>query len=221
VLIRRMWTFLLSRKIDAVHLDIHQFLTASVQSKSVHLLSSAARARQHTHIIEFGVASGQTINQLADFWPDQPIYGFDSFEGLPEDWQKASDWIRPKHTFATPLPVVRQNVQLVKGWFDTTLPQWLITHPGNVRFLHIDSDLYQSAKTVLTLLNDRIQRGTVIVFDELCWWSRLYAPDTTRRYENWAQHEWKALAEWMHEYKRTIKILSRNNSEAAGIIVVR
>jgi len=33
--------------------------------------------------------------------------------------------------------------------------------------LHIDSDLYSSAHTVLQSLGDRIRNGTIIVFDEL------------------------------------------------------
>jgi hypothetical protein len=33
---------------------------------------------------EFGVHSGSTINTLSSFC--EKIYGFDSFEGLPEDW---------------------------------------------------------------------------------------------------------------------------------------
>ena len=35
--------------------------------------------------LEFGVASGTTINLIAEEKPDEKIYGFDSFEGLPED----------------------------------------------------------------------------------------------------------------------------------------
>ena len=39
-------------------------------------------------IFEFGVYKGGTINYLAHKMPNSIIYGFDSFQGLPEDWRK-------------------------------------------------------------------------------------------------------------------------------------
>jgi hypothetical protein len=35
-------------------------------------------------IMEFGVYKGETINHIASLLPNKQIYGFDSFEGLPE-----------------------------------------------------------------------------------------------------------------------------------------
>ena len=42
---------------------------------------------QNGHILEFGVFSGGTINYLAKKMPTKIIYGFDSFQGLPENWR--------------------------------------------------------------------------------------------------------------------------------------
>jgi hypothetical protein len=39
-------------------------------------------------ILEFGVFSGNSINIIADKFPLRTIYGFDSFEGLPEEWER-------------------------------------------------------------------------------------------------------------------------------------
>ena len=50
-------------------------------------------------ILEFGVATGRTINHLASLTAEQ-IYGFDSFEGLPEDWRTGYS----KGRFAQALP---------------------------------------------------------------------------------------------------------------------
>jgi hypothetical protein len=66
------------------------------------------------------------------------------------------------------MPEVRDNVVLIKGWFDQTLPDFLIQHPGKkVSFVHVDCDLYSSTKFVLDTLKDLLVPGCVLVFDEL------------------------------------------------------
>lgn len=132
------------------------------------------------HRLEFGVATGRTIRHWARLWPNQTIHGFDSFEGLPETWL----WNIRRGHFAQKLPRVPSNVKLHRGWFDQTLPAWL-DHLGPVAFLHIDSDLYSSAKYVLDTLSDRIVPGTVIVFDEYF------------NFPGWEQDEFRAWQEFV------------------------
>ena len=38
------------------------------------------------HILEFGVFKGKSLTMLSEHFLDQKVFGFDSFEGLPEDW---------------------------------------------------------------------------------------------------------------------------------------
>jgi len=123
------------------------------------------RQESSTLWLEFGVYSGGTINYLSQF-TDEKVYGFDSFEGLPEDWRKR----HPKGEFDRDgkLPDVFANVELIKGWFDRTLPEFLAQHPDKkVSFVHIDCDLYSSTKCVFDLLKDRFADSVVVVFDEL------------------------------------------------------
>lgn len=148
-----------------------------------HLLSAGMQARRVPNglVLEFGVYSGRTVNHIASLDAGK-VYGFDSFEGLPEDWR--SDF--PKGSFKrTQLPVVASNVELVGGWFKYSLPVFLASHPGPVSFLHVDCDLYQSTKDVLHHLHDRIAPGTIIVFDEYF------------NYVGWRNHEFKAFAEFI------------------------
>jgi hypothetical protein len=112
-------------------------------------------------ILEFGVATGGTIRHLAKLFPSRTIYGFDSFDGLPEAW---GDY-RAGH-FACAVPDVPSNVDLVVGLFAETLPAFLASHPGRAALVHLDCDLYSSTRTVLDLLSPRIVSGTVIVLDE-------------------------------------------------------
>jgi len=111
---------------------------------------------------EFGVYSGSTINFIASRLKNV-IYGFDSFEGLPEDWQPGVQ----KGTFRMDrLPRVRNNVKLIQGWFQDTLPAFVSEHREPCAFLHIDCDLYSSTKTVFEAFGDQIGKDTVMVFDE-------------------------------------------------------
>ena len=122
--------------------------------------------RENELWLEFGVASGYTINMISKFSKDEIVYGFDSFEGLPEKWRDGFD--KGAFSSAGNLPPVKSNVQLIKGWFDATLTKFLEARPeARVSFVHIDCDLYISTKFVLDTLRDRMIPGCVIVFDEL------------------------------------------------------
>jgi len=129
-------------------------------------------------IMEFGVATGRSIRHWAQMFPTHDIWGFDGFEGIYEDW----NGMRAGH-FAQEPPPVPDNVKLVVGRFDQTLPTWLSHHPGRASLIHIDCDLYQATVDVFKNLRPRIQSGTIIVFDE--YWN----------YPDWPQHEFRAWQE--------------------------
>ena len=99
---------------------------------------------------------------------------------VTEDWRSGF----AKGAFAGDLPVVPNNVKLIKGWFDETLPSFVSSNLDPVSLLHVDCDLYSSTKTIFELLAKRIVPGTVIVFDE--YWN----------YPGWKVHEHKAFAEF-------------------------
>lgn len=114
--------------------------------------------------LEFGVYRGDTINYISKF-TDQEVYGFDSFQGLPEAWKKSHK--KGHFNLDGKMPEVNTNVKLIKGWFNETLENFLLEHKEQVGFIHIDCDIYSSCKYVLDTLKDRIGSGTIIVFDEL------------------------------------------------------
>jgi len=160
---------------------------AMIKNNELDVLSYASRKVTLDGLfLEFGVRTGKTINHIAREHPGEPIFGFDSFEGLPVEW---SGWIQDEGIFATDeRPDVRANVELVVGLFDQTLPRFVSEHPSIVAFAHIDSDIYSSAKTVLNTLAPQIRPGTVIVFNEYF------------NYPNWQQHEFKAFQEFCGRY---------------------
>jgi hypothetical protein len=158
----------------------------NVDSVSSHLeLLTMAMKRaeldKYNLICEFGVYYGKTINHIASL-TDRTVYGFDSFEGLPERWR---DGFGKGHFGVIALPKVRPNVVLIKGWFDKTIPEFMKEHDESIAFLHVDCDLYSSTRRIFELLGSRIQPGCVIVFDEYF------------NYPGWEEGEYKAFQEFL------------------------
>ncbi len=147
-------------------------------------LRQMAQSNMQGLILEFGVFKGKTITLIGQNHSG-PVYGFDSFQGLPGDWVQGNYKVarKGKRDLGEKLPVVPANVQLIKGWFDQTLLPFLKDHPGPVAFAHIDSDLYSSAQFVLNHLP--FQNGSVIVFDEYF------------NYPGWEDGEYKAFQEFL------------------------
>jgi hypothetical protein len=116
-------------------------------------------------IAEFGVWKGRSINHIARRSRPAIVYGFDSFEGLREDWTGYS-LAKGEFDLGGRMPAVEGNVRLLKGTFDETLPPFLSAYAQPFSFVHIDSDTYEAARTVLGRIGSRILAGTVIVFDE-------------------------------------------------------
>ena len=166
------------------------------------VLEYAISVKQKGLIAEFGVFSGKTINHIASLVPGQTIYGFDSFEGLPEQW---SGFLYMKNWFDTKgqMPVVKSNVKLIKGWFDNTVPSFFREQNTPISILHIDSDIYSSAKTVFNSAKPFLQKGSIIIFDEFF------------NYPGYQKHEFKAFFELIEEIKMDYDFIAYSGNQAA------
>jgi len=180
--------------------------------------------------LEFGVFSGTTINAIAENRPDLQFHGFDSFEGLPEDWDMGQKNVNKKaFDCQGSVPMVEKNVKLWKGWFDKTIPDFLDSeyNKTDIGYLHIDCDIYSSTVTVLDSLNHLIVPGTIIKFDELSCWRYVFNEASPKgktnrvMYTTWKQHEWKALNEWLEKFERKVVPVSRNWFQGATVIVTQ
>ena len=134
--------------------------------------------------LEFGVFRGSSLEVIAEGRGRHDVYGFDSFQGLPEDYRPH---VRAGAFATDGLPDVT-GAELVVGWFQDTLPGFLAAHPGPVHLLHVDGDLYSSAVTVLEHVGPRLVPGSVVVFDEFF------------NFPGWEQHEYRA---WQEHLGRT------------------
>lgn len=144
---------------------------------------------------EFGVYTGGTLRHIASR-TSANIHGFDSFEGLPEDWRGN---VGQGHFKLNQIPKFKEeNVKLHVGWFDDTLKEFVHTNQQKVAFLHVDCDLYSSTKTIFDLLSPFIVEGTIIVFDEYF------------NYPCWEAHEFKAFQEFIEQKGLTYSYLCYN-----------
>ncbi|MGA9851780.1 MAG: tetratricopeptide repeat protein [Gammaproteobacteria bacterium] len=151
------------------------------------LLASATACAPVTGLVlEFGVYHGLSLCQLAELTRG-PVHGFDSFEGLPENWKSGE----PAGSYSAygRLPTVPPQAVLHPGWFKDTLPGFVGSQTTEkVRLMHIDCDLYTSTCTVLKEIYPLLQIGTVIVFDEYLG------------FPGYEQHEFRAWHEFSDQF---------------------
>lgn len=158
-------------------------------------------------IAEFGVFSANTIKRIASTYKDRTIYGFDSFEGLPESWDRPDmKFDKGAFNLNTVLPSVPSNVVLKPGWFDDTIPSFVedvMKKEDRLALLHIDCDIYSSTKCIFDNLAPYIKSGTIIVFDELLNYPTYEKHEILAFYEAMQQNpEWKV--QWIGKRGKVI-----------------
>lgn len=158
-------------------------LTATVaRSRQENIVLAARNAPPEGLILEFGVGEGTSLGWLHSELPGRRVVGFDSFEGLPEDWRSGF----PEGFFGHVSPEdFDGRRELCVGWFENTVPDFFATNDDPIALLHVDCDLYSSTVTVLDACMPRLVDGAVVVFDEFF------------NYPGWEQHEAKAWREYL------------------------
>lgn len=126
--------------------------------------------------VEFGVAAGVSTRLIAGYLP---VIGFDSWQGLPEDWREGY----PKGSMACPKPTDIDNAHLIEGWFEDTLPDYDFSQ-HDIALVNIDCDLYSSTATALKYVGPHLKPGCLIILDD---------------YEEGDPHVYKAFWEAAHE----------------------
>lgn len=136
--------------------------------------------------LEFGVYNGTSMicmyNVLEELgFNNIRMFGFDSFEGLPETAAKDDEGSWHQGQFCCDYEFTRKVLYfegidedrffLIKGWFSDTLNDQLIrTHNiTKASVIMIDCDMYLSAKEALAFCAPLIGKEAVILFDD--WYS--------------------------------------------------
>ena len=155
--------------------------------------------------LEFGVFQGESLRAWCRFNPhaESCFFGFDSFEGLPEDWTAA----KRAGTFRTEVPSIDDpRCRLVKGLFQDSLYPFLDGfHPRGRLVVHVDSDLYSSALFCLAALDRWLVPGSIVIFDEF--------------YD--LENEFDAFCDWSRSfYKKCAAIASTSRTRQVALSVI-
>lgn len=157
--------------------DLGPYIPITALAGHYSLLRKVLSLRPDGIAMEFGVGGGESTRLIAHYLP---VYGFDSFDGLPEDWRDGY----PRGSFAQPHQPDVPGATLVPGLFADTLPRIVWDGLRTVGLVHIDCDLYSSTATVLEHIGPHLRPGCYVVFDE--W----------HGYDGAAQHEQRAWREF-------------------------
>ncbi|HXN22769.1 MAG TPA: TylF/MycF/NovP-related O-methyltransferase [Candidatus Dormibacteraeota bacterium] len=163
-------------------------LYADIQSKIL--------GEESIDYLEFGVRYGDSIFKWStiNIHPNSRFIGFDSFEGIPEDWVSVTGEAR-KGSMSVEGVVPQTNdsrIRFVKGWFNDTLRPFLQEFSPRSRLvIHNDGDLFSSTLFTLATLDPILQRGSILIFDE---------------FAN-PLHEWRAFHDYASAFGRTCRVL--------------
>jgi hypothetical protein len=144
------------------HVYARQLASATIGTRREELWDDLVRrvgAETEVLYLEFGVFEGYSIRYFSERFthPDSRFVGFDSFEGLPEQWE---DKAKGHFSTAGAIPAIADpRVSFRKGWFSQTLPAFLKglqgTRPAGRSpqvVVHFDADLYSSTLFSLATL---------------------------------------------------------------------
>jgi hypothetical protein len=136
-------------------------------------------------LLDLGVWIGWSTRLISDA-SGREVFGFDTFEGLVEDWQIDDQILVKRGTFSLSEPFAQRfirdtgvslhdglpaalgrKVQFIRGSTYDTLAPFLADRPAApIRLFHMDLDTYESCLHGLETCKDRFVEGSILVFDE-------------------------------------------------------
>jgi O-methyltransferase len=146
--------------------------------------------------LEFGVRYGDSLFRWSSLntHPESRFFGFDSFEGIPEDWVSVTGESK-KGAMSVGGVIPETNdprIRFVKGWFNQTLRPFLQDFTPRSRLIvHNDGDLFSSTMYTLATLDPILRSGSILIFDE---------------FAN-PLHEWRAFYDYCSAFGRSCKVI--------------
>ena len=139
---------------------------------------------------EYGVWRGEAFQYLINVF--KKGYGFDTFEGIPEDWH---DEPAGKYSSDGFIPQIKGG-EFIVGKFDDTLPTFFSEPRPMASVINFDADLYASTICALNHSKPVIDQYTILIFDEFIM------------NKHWEQDEYKALNEFCLQNSYTFEVIA-------------
>lgn len=175
--------------------DVHSLVAFFVSAQQVRGL-----------YLEFGVGSGRSavaaLRANRRYNPEgvEQFFLFDSFEGLPaltgpdegsvnfHEGQFAFSQDDVRRQLETRGVWNPERVHLVPGFYDRSLPAFDVSRFRGLHaaIVHVDVDLYESARQVLAWVTPFLRQGSILLFDD---WNMFDA--------SWRHGERAAAREWL------------------------
>ena len=148
------------------------------------------QSKQDRPFYEYGVWRGEAFQHLIKTF--KKGYGFDTFEGIPEDWhdEKAGTYSSDGN-----IPQI-EGGEFIVGKFEDTLPGFFSQPRPKASIINFDADLYSSTICALNFSKPVIDKHTILIFDEFII------------NKNWEQDEYKALNEFCLNNNCTYEVLA-------------
>ena len=120
------------------------------------------------------------------------VYGFDTFEDLPEDWHD-----KKTGTYSSDgnVPKIKGG-KFIVGKFEDTLPGFFAEDRPKASIINFDADLYSSTICALNFAKPVMDEHTILIFDEFIMNNK------------WEQDEYKALEEFCSNNDYTYEVLA-------------
>jgi O-methyltransferase len=161
------------RESEAIALIDEAFREADLQMNPLDAYALYSVARMQASIpgsmAEIGMYRGGSAKIICSLKGEKKFYGFDTFEGLPEDrdhederWFKAKQYSSEQDAVAAYLSDFRE-VTLTKGLFPDS---GSILDGERLSFVNLDVDLYKGMISSLTFLWEKMSdRGIILLHD--------------------------------------------------------
>jgi O-methyltransferase len=147
--------------------------------------------------IEFGVAGGESFKWFLEKNKNthSRFYGFDTFDGLPEDW---GSFKKGAFSNYNKIPEINDpRSRFYQGLFQQTVPGFLKEFDGTKRnVLMMDADLFSATLYALTSLASFLKKGDILFFDEFV------VP----------AHEFKAFQDFTQSYYLNLELIAAANN---------
>ncbi len=137
--------------------------------------------------VEVGVYKGGSLKELAEVAGDRLVFGFDTFTGLPEEYDgddephEANDFDDTSFEAVCELFKDNPNVFLVQGLFPESAVNSIMAE--QISFVHLDMDFWRGTLDALVFLWPRMVPGGIILFDDYDWEN---CPGISPLVETWA-----------------------------------